>query len=90
MKPIEANAEGFVVDAELLAEAFTLRASDIQNLMRSGEITSRSETGAGADAGQNRLTFHYRDKAVRFVVDPTGAILTQSRFPITKRPPKAD
>lgn len=90
MTQIEPNADGFVVAAELIATAFDLDARDIQNLMRSGEITSRSETGVGDDTGRNRLTFHYRDKAARFVVDPSGAILAQSSYPAPPRPSKAD
>lgn len=89
MTQIEVNADGFVIDADLLAEAFKLPTSDIQNLMRSGEITSRSEEGVGADGGRNRLTFHYTDKAVRFVIAPSGAIISQSSFPIINRAPKA-
>lgn len=89
MTRIETNADGFVIDAVLLAEAFKLPVTDIQNLMRAGDITSRSEVGAGTDAGRNRLTFHYRNKAVRFVIDPSGTILSQSSFPISNRAPKA-
>ncbi len=85
MTQIEVKQDGFVVDAAVIAAAFKLEAKDIHPLMRNGEITSKSETGVGEDAGRARLTFHYRDRAVRFVVDQTGAILKQSSFPVRSR-----
>ena len=80
MTQIEINLEGFVIEAALLADAFGLQPADVQPLMRSGEITSRSETGMDEDAGRSRLTFHYGDQAVRFVVDQSGAILKRVSF----------
>ena len=65
MTQIEVNEDGFVVDAVVIAEAFKLEPENIQPLMRSGEITSLSEKGIDDDAGRARLTFHYRDRAVR-------------------------
>ena len=80
MAQVEVNERGFVVDALVLAEAFALAPGDVQKLMRKGEITSLSETGIGEDAGRSRLTFHYGDRAVRLVVDQTGAILKRTSF----------
>ena len=77
--------DGFVVDAAVLSAAFDLPPDEVQALMRSGALTSRSETGVGEDAGRSRLTFHYRDRAVRLVVDQTGAILKQTSFPAPDR-----
>jgi len=84
---IDVNRDGFVVDSALLSDAFDLLPDEIQSLMRSGEITSRSETGIDEDAGRARLTFHFRERAVRFVVDQSGAILSQARFPVPARKP---
>ena len=80
MNQIEVNQEGFVVDAAVIAEAFNLEPENVQPLMRSGEITSNSETGVGDDAGRARLTFHYADRTVRLVVDQTGTILKRVSF----------
>ncbi len=85
MTRVEPSQDGFVVDATLLAEAFEIAPDAVQPLMRKGEITSRSETGIEEDAGRSRLTFHYRDRAVRFVVDQSGTILKQMRFPVRSR-----
>ncbi|MGB7322751.1 MAG: DUF6522 family protein, partial [Albidovulum sp.] len=43
----------------------------------------------GEDAGRARLTFHYRDRALRLVVDQTGAILKRASFPAPARNPAA-
>ena len=85
MTQIEVNEDGFVVDAVVIAEAFKLEPENIQPLMRSGEITSLSEKGIDDDAGRARLTFHYRDRAVRLVVDKTGTILKRVSFPARSR-----
>ncbi|MGB3179132.1 MAG: DUF6522 family protein [Albidovulum sp.] len=89
MTQIEVTQDGFVVDAAVIAEAFRLVPKDIQALMRRGDITSISETGVGEDAGRARLTFHYRDRALRLVVDQTGAILKRASFPAPARNPAA-
>lgn len=89
MTQIALNGEGFVTDAELLAQAFSLPAGYVQDLMRIGEITSDCETSVDNDAGRMRLSSHYRDNAVRFVVDTTGTILEQTKFSAGMRTPKA-
>ena len=88
MTQVEVTQDGFVVDATVIAAAFKLPPEKIQPLMRSGDITSKSETGVGADAGRARLTFIHGDRAVRLVVDQTGAILKKTRFPIRSRIPE--
>jgi len=90
MTQVDINQDGFVVDATLLAKAYTLKPEEIQPLMRAGEITSICETGVDQDAGRTRLTFHYRDRAVRFVIDQAGAILKQASFPARARTLAAD
>ena len=85
MTRVETNQDGFVVEAELLSDAFNVKPDEVQPLMRSGEITSICETGIDHDAGSSRLTFHYRDRAVRFVVDQAGTILKRSSFPVRSR-----
>ena len=85
MTRVETNQDGFVVEAELVSDAFNLKPDEVQPLMRSGEITSICETGIDQDAGSSRLTFHYRDRAVRFVFDQAGTILKRSSFPVRSR-----
>ncbi len=85
MTTVARNGDDFVIDAGLLAEAFGLTPAEVPALMREGRITSRCETGTGADAGFFRLTFWHTGRACRFTVDETGTILKQSRFDAVPR-----
>ncbi len=85
MTQVEVNQDGFVVDAAVIAEAFNLKPADVQPLMRNGQITSLCEAGIDEDLGRSRLTFHYRDRAVRIVIDQAGCILKQASFPAHRR-----
>lgn len=82
MTRIERDGETFVVPAPLLAEAFGMGEAEVKTAMRAGAMTTRSETGLGEDAGRWRLSFHYRDRALRLIVDADGRILKRARFPI--------
>ena len=82
MTSIEHKAEDFVIDAELLSKAFGFSQDEIKTRMRDGAITSRCETGEGADAGRWRLTFYHRDRACRFIVDAAGTVVSRTTFPI--------
>lgn len=87
MTQVEVTQDGFVVDAAVTAEAFSLKPQNVQALMRNGEIASISETGVGEDAGRARLTFRYHDRAVQLVVDQPGTILKRASFPVAARQP---
>ncbi|WP_112322832.1 DUF6522 family protein [Oceanibium sediminis] len=82
MTTIERDGEDFVVPATILAEAFGLSEVEVRKNMRAENITSRSEKGVGEDDGRWRLTFHFRDRACRFIVDESGTILKRTSFPI--------
>lgn len=82
MTPVERNADDFVIDASLLADAFGLSLEETRARMRAGTITSRCEAGVGEDAGRWRLTFHHGGRACRFIVDAGGHILTRATFPV--------
>src|SRR4051794_194766 len=56
----------------LVAEALDLEASEFMMLVRSGHITSLCESGVGADEGHFRLTFFFRGKRLRLIVDRCG------------------
>lgn len=85
MTAIQRTAGDFVIDADLLAEAFKLTQDEIRQAMQDGRITSRCETGIDEDAGQWRLTFYYGDRLCRFIVDEAGNILKKTAFPIKPR-----
>lgn len=84
MSKVSISAEGFVVDAELLGEAFGVLPETIPVEMRNGDITSRCEAGVDADEGKWRLTFYRAGRALRLVVNAQGAVLGRSSFPVSK------
>lgn len=86
MTTVERVAGDFIIEARLLAEAFTLPENDIKELMRNGAIASRCEAGVGEDAGRWRLTFRHGERVCRFVVDEAGAVLKRTTFPVKARP----
>lgn len=68
MTSIQRTSDGFILDAGLLADAFSLTEDEIKKLMREGVITSRCENGIDEDAGRWRLTFYYGDRLCRYIV----------------------
>ncbi|MGD9538847.1 MAG: DUF6522 family protein [Gammaproteobacteria bacterium] len=80
MSAIDRGDDGFIVDAALLAEAFSLSPVDVLALLKEGAISVRCETGEGTDTGRYRLTFFHDRRAVRLVVDENGTILSRKRF----------
>lgn len=80
MAGIEMSENGFVIDAEILADAFRMNATDVRSLLRSGEITSRCERGVDEDAGRWRLVFFHGGRTLRLTVDGSGRILSRVAF----------
>ena len=76
---VKITADGAVVDAHDLGPLLDLAPSEVPEKMRSGEITSRSEHGAGEDAGRIRLTFWYGGKRVRLTCDEAGNVIKTSK-----------
>jgi len=80
MTSVEIGDDGFVVDAEIIADAFGIAASNVQNLMQSKAITSQCEKGIGEDEGSWRLTFYHNNRAFRLTVDDKSQILRRAQF----------
>ena len=83
---IEICDEAFVVDAALIGELLRLPASRVQNLMRSGRITSACERGVDDHAGEFRLSFFYGNRQARLSTDLEGRILRKSAVDFGDRP----
>lgn len=81
MNDVSFVSNGFEVDAGIVGRAFGMTPTSVMSKMRSGEITSRCETGIDADAGRWRMTFYFGGRALRLVVDQHGAILSRATFP---------
>ena len=78
MTDITHDGEGFVVPAELLAEALRLEAAAVPGLLASGGIRTVSEEGVGADEGRFRLSFTHANRRLRLVVDASGTLINRS------------
>jgi hypothetical protein len=83
---IELQADGFQVDALLVADGLGLEASQVPALIRSGEITSVCERGVGEDEGRYRLTFFHRSKRLRLVIDEGCRLIRRSIIDFGDRP----
>lgn len=68
----------FLIDAHILAPLLGVAVADVPALMRRNEITSKCERGIDAHEGQYRLSFFYRDRRVRLIVDSTGKVLQRT------------
>ena len=75
-----------VIDAVDLGPLLGLKPALVPQLMRSGEITSRFETGVDADAGRFRLTFYYEGQRIRLTCSEDGTVLSTTRAPVGKQP----
>ena len=75
---IDTGSNTIEVDAALVGEGLKIDPSAVQRLMRESEITSRCERGVAEDAGLMRLTFFYRGRRLRIIVEDTGAIVRRS------------
>lgn len=86
---IEIADGAFQVEASVIATGLDVEPGQVLILMRSGEITSVCEQGVGADVGFHRLTFHYRNRGFRLIIDGAGQIVRRSSvdFGQQGRPP---
>lgn len=62
------------IDADVLAPKLGLAVAALKENMAKGLVVSVTETGEGADAGRTRLTFRYRARVWRIVVDVDGRL----------------
>src|SRR5688572_18353161 len=87
---IEIEDGAFLIEASVIAAGLDVEPAQVLVLIRSGEITSISEQGVGEDAGFHRLTFHYRNRRFRLIVDRAGQIVRRSSvdFGQQGRPPR--
>lgn len=75
-----------IIDAADLGPLLGLAPARVPEKMRSGEITSRFETGEGEDAGRIRLTFYHDAQRVRLICAADGTVLTTSQAPVRPKP----
>ena len=63
------------ISADLIAEGLSVAPQNIPVLMRAGEITSLHEQGVDRDAGRTRLTFFYKGRRFRIIINAEGHVL---------------
>lgn len=78
------STEGVMIDAHDLGDLLGIAPSEVQEKMRSGAITSRSEHGSEEDVGRVRLTFWYRDQRIRIISDQDGNVIKTTRITMHK------
>jgi hypothetical protein len=83
---LEANADGFTIDAKDLADLLGFPPEEVRRLMREGGIRSRVERGEGKDAGRYRLTLMHPKRQIRLIVSGNGEVLAQGRVTVAERP----
>lgn len=80
------DGDAVTVDAAIVASGLGLEPQVVQELMRRGEITGVCEQGIDADAGRHRLTFFYRGRRLRLIVDEFGRVFRRSAIDFGSRP----
>ena len=74
------------ISADLIAEGLSVAPQDILALMRAGEITSLHEQGVDRDAGRTRLTFFYKGRRFRIIINADGHVIRRSTIDFGDRP----
>ena len=69
---IEVGHAQITIDAEVLAPRLGLTVEALKENMAKGLVLSVAETGQDEDAGRTRLTFRYRARVWRVVIDADG------------------
>ena len=74
------------VDAEALASKLGLTVEALKENMARGLVLSVAETGEDEDAGRTRLTFRYRARVWRVVIDADGSLFEDPLRVVTSKP----
>jgi hypothetical protein len=74
------------IDASIVGAALGLAPEEVLGLIRASAISSACERGVGDDAGRHRLTFFYKNRRLRLVVDDSGSVVQRSMIDFGDRP----
>jgi hypothetical protein len=66
---ISVSEDGFIVEAELIAEKLGLSTDSFWQELKRGIVYGIAERGEGEDAGRIRLTFRYRARSWTVTLD---------------------
>ena len=74
------------VEAEVLAPKLGLSIEALKENMAKGLVMSVTETGENEDAGRTRLTFRYRARVWRVVIESDGSLF-EDPLPVLETKP---
>ncbi len=78
MAVVEFEEGTLSIDAAVVGRGLSVEPSLVPVRMREGKITVLCERGFDEDAGRYRLTFFYRNRRFRLVVDEEGNVVQRS------------
>ena len=76
------------IDAEALAPKLGLSTEALRQNMAMGLVMGVTETGENEDAGRTRLTFRYRSRIWRVVIEADGSLFEDPLPGVATRPAK--
>jgi uncharacterized protein DUF6522 len=74
------------IDASIVGAGLGLEPQEVLSLMRANAIMSVCEHGVDDDAGRHRLTFFYKGRRLRLIVDDCGRLVRRSTIDFGDRP----
>lgn len=83
---VDVGGDTITVDAAIIGKGLGVEPRDVPVLMREGAITGACEQGIDADAGRHRLTFFYKGRRLRLIVEDTGRVVSRSAIDFGTRP----
>lgn len=86
---IRVDRGDITVDAEALASKLGLTVEALKENMAKGLVLSVTETGEDEDAGRTRLTFRYRARVWRVVIEADGSLF-EDPLPVANAKPAND
>jgi hypothetical protein len=86
MAVVEFEQGTLSIDANVIGRGLNVEPSLVQGQMREGKITVLCERGVNEDVGRHRLTFFYKNRRFRLVVDEKGNAVQRSTVDFGDQP----
>ena len=83
---VRVGDDQITIDAEALAPKLGVTVEALKDNMSNGLVMSVTETGMDEDAGRTRLTFRYRARVWRVVVEADGSLIEDPVPTLKPRP----
>ena len=86
MAVVEFEQGTLSIDATVIGRGLNVEPSLVQGQMREGKITVLCERGFNEVAGRHRLTFFYKNRRFRLIVDEEGNAVQRSTVDFGDQP----